>query len=189
MTNHQCPVSQAGAPDNREISEKTPFLFLWLETVVQPRPDVSPIAIGSSTRNSQGFCGFPVRQAAEKSQLDQLGTGRIIFGKLSDRFVKSKQVVVRRIDGDLDLIEVDASSIAAAFQTLSVTGPVDQKSSHGLSCSSKKMPPRIPVLNFIDVDQPNKRFVNQGRRLQGMIRSFARQFDSRQFAQLLVHQR
>jgi hypothetical protein len=68
-------------------------------------------------------------------------------------------------------------------------GRFDQNSPHGLSRSSKEMPPTVPVLGLFYIHQPDVRLMHQGRGLQGLSRLLLRHFGGGQLAQFLIHQR
>ena len=51
------------------------------------------------------------------------------------------------------------------------------------------MPPRVPLLDLILIDQPHVRLMHQGSGVQGMIWPLVNHFHGGQFPQLVIHQR
>ena len=65
---------------------------------------------------------------------------------------------------------------------------VHQDVPHHLRGNAEKMGPVLPFLRFL-ADQPQIRFVDQGRTLQSVIRAFAPETAASDTAQLLIDQR
>jgi hypothetical protein len=68
-------------------------------------------------------------------------------------------------------------------------GVVDEDAAHGLGRRGEEVAPAVPVLSPALADQPDVRFVDQGRGLERLAGRLVGQLQSRQFAQLVVDQR
>ena len=55
--------------------------------------------------------------------------------------------------------------------------------------AAEEVPAAAPMLGLVVIHQPDVRLVHQGRRLQRLPRLFLGQLGSRQFPQLVIHQR
>src|SRR5262249_5504651 len=78
---------------------------------------------------------------------------------------------------------------AAPLLTAFAASAVDEDAPHGLGCRGEEMAAAVPLLSLLRVYQPQVRFMDQGRGLQGLTRFLLRQPLRRQLAQLVIHQR
>jgi hypothetical protein len=68
-------------------------------------------------------------------------------------------------------------------------GVVHQNSAHGLRSGGEEMPPAIPTLAFVHIDEPEVSFMNQSGGLESLAGLFLSHFLACQFPQLVVNQR
>src|SRR5438046_1462420 len=99
-------------------------LVALAQLVVQPGPCESPVAIRGSAGDAQGGSGIFQRQPGEETEFDQLGTERVLPGQLLECLVEGGEVVGRFGHGKIDLIEAEASPIAAPLEPALVAGAV-----------------------------------------------------------------
>ena len=78
---------------------------------------------------------------------------------------------------------------AAAARTELLPSLFHQDPPHGLGRRCEEVPPAVPVLRLLDVDQPNIGLVNQRGGLQGLPRPFVGKLRGGQFTQLFIDQR
>jgi hypothetical protein len=80
-------------------------------------------------------------------------------------------------------------SISTRFETLSVTCPLDEDTTHRFGGGGKEMPSAVPFLNLGIVHEAQIRLMDQRRCLKRLARRFVSHLLSRQPAQLIVNQR
>ena len=124
----------------------------------------------------------------EIPQFHQLGGLRIALLKLSQGFVQCQKVVAGDGRIDVNLIQFDPL-LPLPNAKFSSACTFNENASHGFGSRPKEMPPAVPVLGLLHVDEPEVRVVNQRRGLKSLARLLIRQFRGGQFAQLVVDQR
>ena len=80
--------------------------------------------------------------------------------------VKGQDLVGSGIGGCQGVIQVDLYTSAAALGRPLPAGPFDKNPAHGLGCGSKEVPPAVPGLGLLAINQANIRLVDQGRGLE-----------------------
>src|SRR5206468_11262789 len=119
----------------RRILENSSAVGVWgilLQLGVEPRPRVSPVAIGSRGRNAEGLRGLGDRQAGEVAKLDEVGLERVHLFEAFERLVDGQDVEGRLRRGDLVVFDVLSPLPTASAPALLVPCLVDQDASHGL---------------------------------------------------------
>jgi len=86
-------------------------------------------------------------------------------------------------------VQLDPPPSSAAFETLLFSGAINEDAAHGLGSSSEEVAAAVPVLDRLDVHQPQIRLVNQRRGLERLARLLLGEALRRQLAQLVVDQR
>src|SRR5687768_1271467 len=81
-------------------------LSLVADLDFKPGASVTPQAVGGGGGNAEGGSGLVGSQAGEETQFDELGVGRLFFGKLGERFVDVDQVPCAERRGDVDKFEL-----------------------------------------------------------------------------------
>src|SRR5207248_11158150 len=99
----------------------------------------------------------------EETEFDQLGTERVLLGQLLKGFVEGGEVVGGFRDGEIDLIEAEASPVATALESALVVVAIDQDTAHGLGDGGKEVSVAVPVLDLLRSHQAQVRFVDQRR--------------------------
>src|SRR5437016_9615938 len=101
-------------------------LVAFAQLVVEPGPCEGPVAVRAPAGDAQGGGGLFQRQPGEETEFDQLGTERVLLGQLLKGFVEGGEVVGGFRDGEIDLIEAEASPVATALESALVAGAIDQ---------------------------------------------------------------
>ncbi len=133
--------------------------------------------------------GIAQGEPREEAQVHQSGGVGILLGKLDERVVQRDQLFVIGVQGDFDLVKVDAVAFTPSFGTLLVACAIEKNPPHRFSRRRKEMAPTVPALNFGRVDQPEIRVVDQGGGLERLPGLLLRQPEGGQLAQLVVDQR
>ena len=81
------------------------------------------------------------------------------------------------------------STVAAVLLALLPAGGVHQDPPHGQSRGGKEVAAVVPAGGVCGSDEPQIRFVHEGRRVQGVAGCLLGHPGGRQFPQLIVHQR
>src|SRR4029077_8023571 len=102
-----------------------------LQLGVEPRPRVSPVAIGSRGRNAEGIRGLGYRQAGKVAKLDEVGFERVHLLEAFERLVDSQDVQGWLRGGDQVVFDVLSPASTASALALLVPCLVDQNASHG----------------------------------------------------------
>ncbi len=118
------------------------------------------------------MCGFLDREAAERAKLDDLRQLGVDLGQAIER-------VVQRDDGYLvgrgdvvGFIDGHTAHTLAPFVGAVTTRVIDQDPAHDLRRDAKEVRAILPI-DLALVDEPHVRLMDQGRRLQGVIRALA----------------
>src|SRR6516165_7732117 len=93
------------------------------------------------------------------------------------------------LDGKGDGVEREPLLIAAVLGASLAAGIVDQDAAHGLGGGGEEMPPTVPVLGVLTLEQTEVRLVDQSRGLKGLPGLFLGQLLCGQPAQLVIDQR
>jgi hypothetical protein len=105
-----------------------------------------------------------------------------------ERFIDRQQFVVGGRGCRFEAFERTPFGRAAAPLTAAPPRVFDQHAAHRFRGSREEMAAAVPVLSLLDIDQPDVRLVDQGRRLERLAGLLLSQLLRRQLAQLLVDQ-
>jgi hypothetical protein len=75
----------------------------------------------------------------------------------------------------LGQVRVQPLPIAAASESVLATGALNQDAAHRFSRGGEEVPPTIPVLRLVHIDEADVGLMDQRRRLQGLTRLLLRQ--------------
>jgi hypothetical protein len=163
--------------------------LLVCQDLQQPGSSQEPQAIGGTAAQAHHFGGLLVLEAGEESQFHQGGGLRIVPLELCERLVDCQQIVKPFVRNRQILVEVQTPGLTASLVPAPASCPFDQDSAHGLGGGAEEVSPAIPVLLGAVANQPQVRFVHQGRSLKRLAGPFLRQPLSGEAAQLIVDKR
>ena len=112
----------------------------------------------------------------------------IELAQFFQRFFKCKDFLLSLRSQGHRFIQGHPSGSSAAFLPLSLPGMIHKNSPNGLRAHGKEMRPSLPIHSRL-IDQPQIRFVNQRRRLKGMVPPLVFQMPRRQRPELVINQR
>ena len=158
---------------------------------MQPNSGGGPIAFCRRHRNAQRrgclFEGHPHK----KPQLDELSLPRR-FGFQHGEGLMNGKNPLGLLASDwigLSFIDVEAHPVAAlAFGSLAPR-LIHENPSHGFCGCGKEVPPRIPMLDLVYIDETKVGIVDQCCRLQSLPRVLMSQFSCRKLSQFIIDQR
>ena len=156
---------------------------------VEPSSGERPAAVGRPQGYPQNRGRLLQGQTGETAEFQQLGRLWILAGEPVEGFVEGKHLFSRVIDGNFKPIHVNSLSVATTFESSLVASPVNQNPSHGLGRGGKQMSPVLPLLDLLDVDQPQVDLMDQGRSLEGLAGLFMGQFLGGQPAEFVIDKR
>ncbi len=88
-----------------------------------------------------------------------------------------------------DVGQYDPAATAAMFVRSLPTGGIHQDATHRLRGGVEEVPAAVPAVFTRRADQPEVRFVDQGGRLEGVVRRFGGHAGGGEPPQLVVHER
>src|SRR5690349_8733185 len=101
--------------------------------------------IGGRPRQAEAAGGLIDGEAGEVAELDQLGGLRILGGQAGEGLVDQQDLVVRVVDGQVGLEQVDAGESLPALAASLSAGVLDQDAPHGLGGGGEEMAPAVPA--------------------------------------------
>lgn len=164
---------------------------LSLDLAVEPGARVGPMTFGGRLGEPEHPAGLLEGQPGEELELDQLRFGRIRPLEPLQGLVQGKQRLVvhaGRKFGPVEIVQAHPFAAAAVSSGLLSSGTIDQDPAHGLGCGGDEMAVIVPSRLAIST-QAKPCLVNEGRRLQGLSRTFAGHASGGNTAQLFVDQR
>ncbi len=162
--------------------------FLPPQLLVEPGSPHPPIPLHRARRNPEHIGRLFDRQAAERSQLDDLCLLRVDFAKPREQLVDGDhgQLAGRCILPCL--FQRQRADATPPFARLMSARVIDQDASHQLRSNPEKVGAVVPV-HLPLIDQLEVRLVDQRSRLQGVLGPNGRQRAARDPAQLSVNER
>src|SRR6266511_567083 len=157
------------------------------DCVIQPGPGVGPIVFCGARRNAERFSGFFDGHSDEITQLHHFGFDCMSRGKLVERLIEGKKLIVVAGQGQVHFVNVHVLAPASMSAGALAAGTVDQNASHRLSRGGEEMS-SVFKLWVLVCDQPQPGLVDQGRGLKCVASRFAGHFARRKPAQFLVNQ-
>src|SRR5262249_13036239 len=124
---------------------------------IEPGAGDGPVSFGGDRRDTQAGSGLLDRQAGEAAELDQLGLERRLPGEFVRRLVEVEQVVELVVERKGDRVEREPLLIAALLGAPLATGVINQDAAHGLGSGGEEMPPTVPVLGVLAIEQKEVR--------------------------------
>ena len=156
---------------------------------VEPGAGVGPLAFRGPQGKAQRSGGVLQREASEKSQVHQTCGGGVFGRELRQSVIEGNQLLVVRLEGDLELVEIDATAIASAFDALLIASPIEKNSPHRLGGRGEEVSPAVPAVGRFAPDQPDVSFVDESGGLEGLAGLLAGESLRRQFPQFIVDER
>ena len=111
-------------------------------------------------------------EPAEKPHLDDLRLTGIELGEPFQSFVEGQNLLVPLGSQGHRVVQGDASRAAAAFAAFVLAGVIDQYAANDLSADGEEMGSPLPLDAGL-VDELEIGFVNESRRLEGVIGALA----------------
>src|SRR5262245_56666013 len=153
---------------------------------VEPGTGVGPLALGGALGQAQGGGGILQSETGEKAQVHQPGGLRILSGQLGEGIIECDELFVIGVQGDFDVVQIDAAPRAAAFEAVLVSGPIEGNAPHRSGGGGEEV---AAIVEVLVTDQAQIGFMNQGRRFKGLARLLLSEPLGRKPAQLVVDQR
>lgn len=154
--------------------------------LAEPGSGVRPFLPGLVHCDAKGRCNIFMAETSKMAQFYDSGRQRIFAGQPCQRCVQSQEPFIRIGSGEFrELMLLPPPTL---FGLLFSPCLLDQNSSHGFRCGSKKMSTGIPQLSVLYVYQSYKSFMYQCCRLEGLPRLLLCELCDRQFPQLLINQ-
>jgi hypothetical protein len=144
-----------------------------LQLTQQPQLRDFPVSLDGVSRDVKCVGGFVEREPAEESHLHDLTLTHINLGERRQRVVKRHEILIRLIGHEQRFVKSDAGCGAATFLVLPRARVIHQNVAHHTRGDRQEMRPVLP-LNMLSIDEPQIRFVYEGRRLQTVAHAFAR---------------
>src|SRR5437867_6166923 len=135
--------------------------------------------------------GLLLAQTAKEHQLYDFRAPLIFLSQPLQRLIKREQIVQRHRSRFIALqiiMERYLLGSASALLALARSSVVDEHLAHRFSGEAEEMLPILPV-HLIVINQPEKSFVDQRRRLQRVPTTFFAHLAPRDSAQFVVNQR
>src|SRR5262245_51192733 len=114
----QNPPENAG--ENRKV------LVILSQASVEPGANIGPLPFRRTQRESLSGSGVAQCQARVESQVHQPDGVGVLRAQFGERFIQCNELLVARVQSKFDLVEVDATAVAAAFNALFVAGAIEQ---------------------------------------------------------------
>jgi hypothetical protein len=114
---------------------------------------------------------------------------RVPLGQALDRLAQGQELVRCDRREEIQVIEVDASPVAAPSLPPLAPGPLDRDAAHRLSGRAEEMAESIPALGCVCIHQSEVRLVDQGRCLERLAGLLQGDLPRSQPAKLVVDQR
>jgi len=131
---------------------------------------------------------FVDRQAAERAKLDDPGQFRVDGFQPTERFIQRQDGHRVRRGDVLCFVDRHTAHAVAPLAGAVTTGVIDQDPAHDLRRDTKEVGSILPI-DLTLVDQPDVHLMNEGRRLQGVVGSFAPQLPRGNAPELRVDER
>src|SRR5437879_5978350 len=109
------------------------------QTRIKPRAGIGPLPLGGPPGKPKEDGGIFQGKPREKTQVHQPGRVGVLHGKLAERFIQCNQLLVTGVQGDFDLVEIDAAALTASFGTLLVACAIEENPPHGFGRRREKM--------------------------------------------------
>jgi hypothetical protein len=162
--------------------------FVITKCVAEPGAGVCPVAVGRAAADAHDFARLGERQARERTQVNQLGAGRVLASQFLQGLVQCQQIVVGRIVQHGIEIDPNAPAPSPALLSAAIPGPIHEDSAHRLSGGGEEVGTPVPRFFRVIANEPNIRLVDQGCRLERLPRLLVSHSLSRQLAKFVVHE-
>src|SRR5688572_6990781 len=116
------------------------------ESAVQPGAREAPVALDGAQRGVDRTGGLRARHSGKKTQHDDAMLPGVLGLESLQRIIECEQIIARGIDGDGEVVEVDAPSAAAALQRSLGPRPVHEDLSHGPAGGEEEMSAVCPAV-------------------------------------------
>src|SRR6516225_9980707 len=111
------------------------------------------------------------------------------MGELRDGLVHGQDIDARTLNAGFGDMEVEPPSFAASFAPALAPRLLDENAAHGFGGGREEVWAAMPGFARIVADEPQVRFVDEGRGIESLARWLPAQLLGRQLAQLVVNQR
>src|SRR5262245_26380855 len=115
---------------------------------MQPRLDVTPMALDGCTRNPEDARGIFLRQPGEVAELHELGLSRVLGLKLGQGLVEGQKVFRRSRGRDVDGVKVLSLYPTAVLLPPFAAGVLYQDATHSLGGRGQEVAAIIPMLDL-----------------------------------------
>ncbi len=113
---------------------------------MEPGSSVCPDIVGGPNGHTHCLGDFAHVQAHEEPQFDEIGSRRIDFGQMIEKFVHGEQFFDRVARGDFRSVQLFALCFAAPLGRLSPSRLIDQNPPHGFPRGREEMSTAVPLL-------------------------------------------
>jgi hypothetical protein len=134
------------------------------------------------------MCGLFNREAAKRAKLHNPGQRRVDRLQSIERVIKRESRHFVRRGDVLGFVEGNTTHAVATLAGAVPSRVIDQDAAHDLRRDTKEMRPILPI-DVALVDQSKVHLMNEGRRLQGMVRPLLPQLARGHAAQLRIDER
>src|SRR5262245_47228394 len=131
------------------------------------------------------MCGFLDRESAKRAKLDDPRQLSVDLGQAIERMVQRKDGYLVWRGDVLPFVHRHTRHTLASLVRAVTTSVVDQDAPHDLRRHTKEVRAILPI-DLALVDEPDVRLMDQGRRLQGVVRALVPQLAGGHPAKLRV---
>lgn len=143
------------------------------------------MALGCRFGDAEDCGSFRNAEPNEVPQFDKFRLERIDLSETIESLVYLKEPVRVDVDGDGIIRQLHEFFVASSTQGLFSTGGLDEDASHGFGRSGEEVGAIGPLRLCIPA-QPQPRFMDEGGRLEGVVRLFGAHALASQGAQLRI---
>jgi hypothetical protein len=159
------------------------------DLATEPCPRVNPVAVCGSRRDAQDLSRLIAGEPRKETQLDQPGLDWITPGELGQSDVECEQILIGLGRGNEIRPELLPPSSPAVNSAALPPGPFGQDAPHGRCRRREAMTTPAPGCFRTVPNQPQRRFVDERRRLKRLPGLLPSKFLRGQLAQLNVDER
>lgn len=153
-------------------------------------PRVGPVFVGGRAGDADCLGSVLDGQTGKIVELNQSSGLWILGGQTGQGFIDVEQLLSRRGETDINGVEWDTSTPAAALVGLLASGLIHEDAAHGFGRGGEEMAAAVPLLLLLVVaHEPQISFVNQGGSLECLPGRLPGQPMRRQLPQLLIDER
>src|SRR5262245_27003802 len=157
----------------------------------EPGPGVAPQPVRAGPGQAEALGSVLDRQASEEVQLHDAGGLGVLGGKPGQGLVEGEDLLGRRADRDVLVVELDPLPVPAVPEAALAAGRFDEDAAHGLGGGGEELTPAGPPGPHRPglAGEPQVGLVDQVGRLEGVARALAGQAVGGQPPQFVVDER